>query len=119
VIVIRNGFLGQIRWEQLGFLGNPEYGVKFQDMDFVKFAESCGGTGYSITKYEELRPKLTRALAEKGPTIIEAVVDPNEPPYPARTSAKDVENMAKALIRGEPNREQIALTLFRDKIREL
>jgi hypothetical protein len=28
-------------------------------------------------------------------------------------------NMAKALARGEPHRGRIALTLFRDKVREL
>lgn len=119
VIVIKNGFLGQIRWEQVGFLGNPEYGVKFQDMDFAKFAEACGGAGVTIDRFEDLRPKLAEALAEKKPTIVQAVVEPNEPPYPARTKLKDVENLTKALARGEPQRKQIALTLFRDKLHEL
>ncbi|MHB1908954.1 MAG: thiamine pyrophosphate-dependent enzyme [Nitrososphaerales archaeon] len=119
VIVVKNGALGMIRWEQIGFLGHPEYGVKFQDIDFVKFAEACGGVGYKIEKYEEVRPTLEKALREKGPTIIEAVVDPNEPPYPARLELKQVENFAKALIKGEPNRKKIALTLYRDKIKEL
>ncbi|MGI0090071.1 MAG: thiamine pyrophosphate-dependent enzyme [Nitrososphaerales archaeon] len=119
VIVVKNGALGMIRWEQIGFLGHPEYGVRFQDIDFVKFAEACGGVGYKIEKYEEVKPTLEKALQEKGPTIVEAVVDPNEPPYPARLELKQVENFAKALIRGEPNRKKIALTLYRDKIKEL
>ncbi len=119
VIVIKNGGLGMIRWEQIGFLGHPEYGVKFQDIDFAKFAEACGGAGYRITKYEELKPMLSQALSEKGPAVIEATVDPNEPPYPASLELKQVENFAKALIKGEPNRKKIALTLYRDKIKEL
>ena len=119
VIVVKNGVLGMIRWEQIGFLGHPEYGVKFQDIDFVKFAEACGGVGYRIEKYERVKPILSRALKERRPTIIEAVVDPNEPPFPARLELKHVENLAKALIKGEPNRKRIALTLFRDKIKEL
>lgn len=119
VIVVKNGALGMIRWEQIGFLGHPEYGVRFQDIDFVKFAEACGGVGYKIEKYEEVKQTLARALQEKKPTIVEVHVDPNEPPYPARLELKQVENFAKALIKGEPDKRKIALTLYRDKIKEL
>src|SRR5262249_22555395 len=40
VVVIKNDVLGQIKWEQMVFLGNPEYGVALQPIDFVKFAEA-------------------------------------------------------------------------------
>jgi pyruvate dehydrogenase (quinone) len=30
------------------FLGNPEYGVELQPIDFVAFARACGGTGFSV-----------------------------------------------------------------------
>ncbi|MHB8568469.1 MAG: thiamine pyrophosphate-dependent enzyme [Nitrososphaerales archaeon] len=119
IIVIKNGALGMIRWEQIGFLGHPEYGVKFQDIDFAKFAEACGGVGYRVEKFEDVRPTLAKALQEKRPTLIEAVVDPNEPPFPARLELKQVENFAKALIKGEPDGKRIALTLYRDKIKEI
>ena len=119
VIVVKNGALGMIRWEQMGFLGHPEYGVEFQDIDFVKFAEACGGTGYRIEKYDEVKPTLAMALQQKKPTVIEAIVDPYEPPYPATLELKQVEKFAKSLIKGEPNRKKIALTLYRDKIKEL
>jgi pyruvate dehydrogenase (quinone)/pyruvate oxidase len=29
VIIIKNNVLGMIRWEQMAFLGNPEFGVEF------------------------------------------------------------------------------------------
>lgn len=119
VIVVKNGALGMIRWEQIGFLGHPEYGVRFQDIDLVKFAEACGGAGYHIEKYEDVKTTLSKALQEKKATIVEVVVDPNEPPYPARLELKQVENFTKALIRGEPDKKKIALTLYRDKIKEL
>ena len=119
VVVIKNGVLDMIRWEQISFLGNPQYGVEFGDIDFVKFAESCGGAGYHIEKYEDVDTIFAEAMAQDKPTIIEASVDPNEPPYPARIKLQQVENLAKALIRGEPNRKRIALTLYRDKVSEL
>jgi pyruvate dehydrogenase (quinone) len=55
VIVIKNGTLGMIRWEQMGFLGNPEFGVEFSPIDWVKFAEACGGKGYSIKEPTEVK----------------------------------------------------------------
>lgn len=41
VIVLKNNTHGMIRWEQMGFLGNPEFGVTFSPIDFAKFAEDC------------------------------------------------------------------------------
>jgi len=118
-IVIKNGSLDQIRWEQIGFLGNPEYGVEFADIDFVKFAEACGGAGFRIEKPTEVKSVLQAALSQDKPTVVEAIVDPNEPPNPPKLTREQVENFAKALIKGQPQRGRIALTLFRDKISEL
>ena len=42
IIVIKNSTLGLIKWEQMVFLGNPEYGVDMAPPDFVKFADACG-----------------------------------------------------------------------------
>jgi thiamine pyrophosphate-dependent acetolactate synthase large subunit-like protein len=62
---------------------------------------------------------LDRALAEPGPTIIEAIVDPHEPPQPAKVSLEQAAHLAKSLAKGTPNRTKIALTLASDKVREL
>ena len=61
IIVIKNNILGMIRWEQMGFLGNPEFGVEFSPIDFAKFAEVCGGKGYSINEPSEEITNLLRA----------------------------------------------------------
>ncbi len=50
VIVLKNNTLGMIRWEQMGFLGNPEYGVEFSPIDFAGFARNCGGIFYKERK---------------------------------------------------------------------
>src|SRR5436190_3353455 len=36
VVVIRNDVLGMIEWEQMVFLGNPEYGIDLSPIDFAK-----------------------------------------------------------------------------------
>jgi pyruvate dehydrogenase (quinone) len=40
VIIIKNNTLGQIKWEQMVFLGNPEYGCELHPIDFSAFARA-------------------------------------------------------------------------------
>ena len=68
---------------------------------------------------DEDRPALEGALASGRPSLVEAVVDPYVAPMPARISVKQATNMAKALARGQPHRGRIALTMFRDKVRDM
>lgn len=119
VVVIKNNTLGQIKWEQLVFLGNPEYGVELQPIDFVKFADACGAVGFRCETPGEVGPALERAFAATGPALVEAVVDPYVPPMPARTTPVQALHLAEALARGEPHAGRIALTIFREKVRDL
>jgi pyruvate dehydrogenase (quinone)/pyruvate oxidase len=119
VVIVKNNVLGMIKWEQMVFLGNPEYGVTLEPIDFVKFAEACGAIGFRCETPEEARPALEAMMLADGPALVEAIVDPFEPPMPARVKAKQALKMAEALARGEPNAGRIALTLFRDKVSDL
>jgi pyruvate dehydrogenase (quinone)/pyruvate oxidase len=118
VIVIKNNTLGMIRWEQMGFLGNPEYGVEFTPIDFAKFAEACGGKGYSIKQASEAASIIHEAMNENKPTIIEAYVDPFEPPMPPNVGMEYVNNLAESFAKGQPYAKRIGLTLFRNKVHE-
>jgi pyruvate dehydrogenase (quinone) len=118
-VIVKNNSLGQIKWEQMVFLGNPEYGCELQPIDFAAFARACGGTGFTIEDPEECGAILEQALKTPGPVIVEAVVDPFEPPMPPKVTLEQAANFAKSLARGEPNREKIALTVLSDKVREL
>jgi pyruvate dehydrogenase (quinone)/pyruvate oxidase len=119
VVVIKNNTLGQIKWEQMVFLGNPEYGCELHPIDFVAFARACGGTGFRVEDPAECGPVLDRALSLRGPVVVEAVVDPFEPPMPPKVTLKQAAKFAQSLARGEPNRGKIALTVLEDKVREL
>ncbi|HZB44488.1 MAG TPA: thiamine pyrophosphate-dependent enzyme, partial [Pyrinomonadaceae bacterium] len=119
VVIIKNNTLGQIKWEQIVFLGNPEYGCELHNPDFAKYAEACGGLGITVERPEEIRPALERALASGRPSIVEVVVDPFEPPMPPKVSVEQALHFAEALAKGQPAGGKIALTLFRDKLSEL
>lgn len=119
VVIIKNNTLGQIKWEQIVFLGNPEYGCDLHPINFAMFAEACGGVGISVDKPDEITPALERAMNCGKPAIVEVAVDPFEPPMPPKVRLKQAEHFAEALMKGEPNGGQIALTIFRDKMSEL
>jgi len=119
VVIIKNNTLGQIKWEQIVFLGNPEYGCELHNPSFARYADTCGGLGWTVEKPEEIRSTLEHALSSNKPSLIEVVVDPYEPPMPPKVTAKQALQFAKALAKGQPHGGRIALTLFRDKLNEL
>ena len=119
VVVVKNNTLGQIKWEQMVFLGNPEYGVDLQPIDFAAVAHACGGAGFSVEDPRQCGVVVEEFLNAPGPALLEATVDPFEPPLPAKISAEQALKFAESLARGEPNRKKIALTAISDKVREM
>jgi pyruvate dehydrogenase (quinone)/pyruvate oxidase len=119
VVVCNNGLLGQILWEQMA-LGYPEHGVRFGTaMDFAPFAESCGGLGIRVEKPGDVQPAIRDALAHDGPALVDVMVNPDEPPMPAKVTYEEAKGFAQSFLKGTPRRATIASTLFRDKIEQL
>ncbi|HEU0099539.1 MAG TPA: thiamine pyrophosphate-dependent enzyme [Allosphingosinicella sp.] len=119
LVVIRNDMLGMIEWEQLGKLGNPQFGVELEPIDFVKVAEACGIRGIRIEDPKACGGQLRDALATPGPCLVEAVVDPDEPPFPPSFDLAEAANFARAMARGAKGRGRIARTIGKDIVREL
>jgi pyruvate dehydrogenase (quinone)/pyruvate oxidase len=118
VIVNKNNTLGLIKWEQQIFLGNPEFGCDFADVDFVKVAEGCGLHAVRIDDPGRCHDQLAEALELNEPVLIECVTDPHEPPHPPQVTLEQTKLFAEALARGEEHRKQIALTVGRDMLDE-
>jgi pyruvate dehydrogenase (quinone) len=119
VIVIKNNVLGQIKWEQMILEGNPEYGVELEPIDFAMVAQACGARGYTIERPEEAESVLRNALTGSGPAVVQAVVDPNEPPMPGKITTEQAIKFAEALIRGQKDALKIIKTIAIDKVREV
>ena len=119
VFVIKNNSLGMIKWEQMVFLGNPEYGCDLHPIDFAAFARACGAAGFTIEDPAQCGATIDRALATDGPVIVHAIVDPFTPPMPPKVTVEQAGKFAESLAKGQPNRRRIALTVLSDKVREL
>ncbi|HEY3778710.1 MAG TPA: thiamine pyrophosphate-dependent enzyme [Rhizomicrobium sp.] len=118
VVVMKNNTLGLIKWEQMLYLGNPEYGVDLHPVDFVKVAEACGAQGVRIEEPSRCREQLKDALAKPGPVLVECIVDPLEPPWPPVVTTDEQKKLLKAMARGEANRTPIGLTMGRHAVQE-
>ena len=81
--MINNSSLAQIKWEQMMFLGHPEYGCDLQPVNF--------------------------AAAPKG--LACAVADGNEPMLPPKRREEYVKKLQKALDQGTPARADIERAL--------
>jgi len=119
VVVIKNNTLGQIKWEQMVFLGNPEYGCDLQPIDFAAVARGFGLQAFSVSEPAQCGEVLRQALATRGPALVEAVVDANEPPMPPKVSLKEAAHLAESLARGTPAAGEIAKTIASNTVREL
>jgi len=91
-----------IKWEQMVFLGNPEFGCELSPIDFAAFARACGGAGFTIEDPEDCGTILDQALATNGPAVIEAIVDPFEPPMPPKVTAKQAATSPRPSRKGLP-----------------
>jgi pyruvate dehydrogenase (quinone) len=119
IIVIKNNTLGHIQWEQMVFLGNPEFACDLYPADFVTIARGAGIDAIQIDDAATCGAQLDSVIGRPEPVLIEAVVDQFTPPMPAKIKVGQALKLAEALARGEPNRSKIILTNAHDKVREL
>jgi acetolactate synthase-1/2/3 large subunit len=82
VAILNNGYLGMVRqWQEL-FYKKRYSQVYITSPDFVKLAESFGAVGIRVTKNEEVRPSIERALAIENTVFIDFEVEPEENVFP-------------------------------------
>jgi len=119
VFIIKNNTLGQIKWEQIVFEANPEFGCDLHPIDFAKYAEAVGISGYTLERAEDAEQVIGEAFRQPGPALVQCVVDPNEPPMPGHATTKQAVHFAESILRGEKGGWDIIKTVVKNKIREV
>jgi len=119
IIIFKNNTYGMIKWEQIVFEGNPEYGLDLHPIDFAAFARSCGVVGFSINDPAETEAILRQAFKTSGPVVIDAQIDPNEAPMPGYITSTQALHFAQAMLLGEKNRWDLIKTVIKNKVRRI
>ncbi|ARJ50142.1 pyruvate oxidase [Staphylococcus lutrae] len=94
LFILNNSELSFIKYEQQE-AGELEYGIDFSDIDFAKFAESCGGIGYTLTDSKDIDGIVQTAVQQHRPTIVNVYVDKNAAPLPGKIVPEQALNYAK------------------------
>jgi len=77
VTVLNDSSYGMIRWKQ-SHAGFDDWGLEFNNPDFVQYANSYGATGHRIERTEDLVPTFEAAFAAGGVHLIDLPVDYSE-----------------------------------------
>jgi acetolactate synthase-1/2/3 large subunit len=77
VLVIEDHAFGMIRWKQ-AVDRFPDFGMTFDNPDFVKYAEAYGAKGTRVRAVEELKPALEAAFAGGGVHLVVVPIDYSE-----------------------------------------
>ncbi|XXL52907.1 pyruvate oxidase [Mammaliicoccus lentus] len=98
VVVLNNQELSFIKYEQQA-AGELEYAIELGDIDFARFADSCGGIGYNVSDVEDIAPTLEKAKRADKPVIVNVRVDPDAAPLPGKIVWDEARGYAKFEIR--------------------
>jgi acetolactate synthase I/II/III large subunit len=74
IVILNDNGYGMIKWKQAD-MGFANFGLDFNNPDFVKFAECHGAKGYRIDGVDQLKPTIQKCLAQEGVTIIDVPID--------------------------------------------
>jgi len=117
IVVLNNGTLGQIKWEQMMFLGNPEFGCDLAPIDFARAAEAMGVHGVRIENPEDCADALDDILGWSGPALLDVVVDSDEPMLPPKRRETYMKKMQQAFEAGTPGQERIKAAMEEEPAR--
>ncbi|MDD5465996.1 MAG: biosynthetic-type acetolactate synthase large subunit [Candidatus Omnitrophica bacterium] len=97
VAILNNGYLGMVRqWQELFYKRRYSY-TPITSPDFVKLAESYGAAGIRVTKKEEVRPALERAIKTDNTVFIDFHVEEEENVYPMVPAGEAINNIIGGL----------------------
>ena len=74
VLILNDNSYGMIRWKQAGS-GFEDWGLEYDNPDFVKYAESYGAHGHRITSVTGFIETVDRAFRQGGVHLIDLPVD--------------------------------------------
>ncbi|HZP88063.1 MAG TPA: thiamine pyrophosphate-requiring protein [Burkholderiales bacterium] len=105
VMVLNNGDLNQVTWEQRAMEGDPRFlpSQVVPEFPYAEYARLLGLGGIRVEREQDIGPAWDEALRADRPTLLEVVTDPNVPPLPPHIDAKHARAYLSALLHGDPD----------------
>ena len=116
VMVLNNGDLNMVTWEQRSTQGDPKFEGS-QDLPafpYAQYGRLLGLGGIRVDRPEDVGAAWDAALKADRPTVLEMVTDPTVPPAPPHITAKQLRHYASALLHGDPQALQVVKSSARE-----
>ncbi|MGZ5095818.1 MAG: thiamine pyrophosphate-requiring protein [Burkholderiales bacterium] len=116
VMVLNNGDLNQVTWEQRAMEGDPRFAGSqaVPDFPYAEYARLLGLGGIKVDQPERVAPAWDEALAADRPTVVEMVTDPNVPPLPPHITMKETKAYMSALLHGDADSMRIVIASIKE-----
>jgi pyruvate dehydrogenase (quinone) len=104
VLVLNNGDLNMVTWEQRVMAGDPKFNASqnLPAFSFAEYGRSLGFVGIQMKKPEDIAGAWDEALAARRPVIVEAYTDPEVPPLPPHIEPVQAKHLMDSIIKGDP-----------------
>jgi pyruvate dehydrogenase (quinone) len=121
ILVLNNGDLNQVTWEQRIMIGDPKFEASqnVPDFPYARYAEILGLKGIKVNDPEKLSEAWKEVLSADRPAVIEVVVDPDVPTIPPHITFDEMVKFAKTLFKGDPNEPGVIKQTFKDAMESI
>lgn len=105
VLVLNNGDLNMVTWEQRVMGGDPKFNASqvLPNFSFAEYARTLGLLGIQMKTPEDIAGAWDEALAARRPVIVEAYTDPEVPPLPPHIEPVQAKHLMESIIKGDPH----------------
>lgn len=113
VLVLNNGDLNLVTWEQRIMGGDPRFHDSqcLPSFSYAAYSKLLGLEGIRVTTTEEVAPALDRAFAADRPVLVEIMADPEMPPLPPHVTPKQFATYFKAMRKDPAGGQALRATL--------
>lgn len=115
ILVLNNGDLNQVSWEQRALGGDRPFpdSQELPDFPYAAYGRLIGLGGLRVEQPDDIAAAWQLALSADRPTVVEVRTDPNVPPIPPHITLKQALTYARAL-RGDPDARKVMVATLRE-----
>ncbi len=116
IMVLNNGDLNMVTWEQRSTDGDPKFegSQDLPSFPYAQYARMLGLEGIRVDKPADIASAWDEALSADRPMLLEMVTDPTVPPAPPHITAKQLRHYLAALLQGDPEAMRVVKSSARE-----
>jgi pyruvate dehydrogenase (quinone) len=109
ILVLDNGDLNQVTWEQRVMGGDPKFiaSQALPPFSFADYARSLGLDGIEMRGPDDVAGGWDQAMAARRPVLVQAHTDPEVPPLPPHIELVQAKNLIASILKGDPERWRV------------